>query len=104
MATRLGKDRRGDEREGGKHREAIGAEERPGLRFRIDDARDRPIVSQDRHASFGLHAIDVVRDQDYGKMVALRGADIVRVPIADATAKLKTVSPALYEEAGVFFG
>jgi 6-phosphofructokinase 1 len=53
---------------------------------------------------FGLHAIDCVRDGDFGKMVALRGTDIVRVPLADATARLKTVDPKLYEEVGVFFG
>nr|WSZ95600.1 6-phosphofructokinase [Streptomyces sp. NBC_00857] len=53
---------------------------------------------------FGLHAIDAVRDGDYGKMVALRGTDIVRVPIAEATARLKTVGPELYEEVSVFFG
>ncbi|MFG2221769.1 6-phosphofructokinase [Streptomyces sp. NPDC050161] len=53
---------------------------------------------------FGLHAIDAVRERDFGKMVALRGTDIVRVPIAEATARLKTVDPALYAEAGVFFG
>ncbi|WP_055531458.1 6-phosphofructokinase [Streptomyces graminilatus] len=53
---------------------------------------------------FGLHAVEAVRDGDFGKMVALRGTDIVRVPIAEATAKLKTVDPKLYEEAGVFFG
>lgn len=53
---------------------------------------------------FGLHAIEAVRDGDFGKMVALRGTDIVRVPIAHATAKLKTVDPKLYEEVGVFFG
>jgi 6-phosphofructokinase 1 len=53
---------------------------------------------------FGLHAIDCVHDGDFGKMVALRGTDIVRVPIGEATAKLKTVDPKLYEEIGVFFG
>ncbi|MEU6013466.1 6-phosphofructokinase [Streptomyces sp. NPDC047515] len=53
---------------------------------------------------FGLHAIDAVRDGDFGTMVALKGTDIVRVPIAEATARLKTVDPALYAEAGVFFG
>ncbi|MFC9587637.1 6-phosphofructokinase [Streptomyces yangpuensis] len=53
---------------------------------------------------FGLHAIDAVHEGDFGKMVALKGTDIVRVPIADATAKLKTVDPALYQEVGVFFG
>ncbi|AEW93618.1 MULTISPECIES: 6-phosphofructokinase [Streptomycetaceae] len=53
---------------------------------------------------FGLHAIDAVRDREFGTMVALRGTDIVRVPLTEATAKLKTVDPALYAEAGVFFG
>ncbi|GAA1418048.1 6-phosphofructokinase [Streptomyces thermospinosisporus] len=53
---------------------------------------------------FGLHAIDCVRDRDFGTMVALRGTNIVRVPLAAATARLKTVDPALYQEAGVFFG
>ncbi|MFD4945508.1 6-phosphofructokinase [Streptomyces sp. NPDC058239] len=53
---------------------------------------------------FGLHAIDAVRDGDFGTMVALKGTGIVRVPIAEATARLKTVDPALYAEVGVFFG
>ncbi|WP_405688554.1 6-phosphofructokinase [Streptomyces sp. NBC_00057] len=53
---------------------------------------------------FGLHAIDAVRDGDFGTMVALKGTGIVRVPIAEATARLKTVDAALYAEAGVFFG
>ena len=53
---------------------------------------------------FGLHAVDAVHDGDWGKMVALRGTDIVRVPLADATETLKTVSPELYSEAEVFFG
>lgn len=53
---------------------------------------------------FGLHAIEAVHDGDFGKMVALSGTDIVRVPIAEATAQLKTVDPALYAEVGVFFG
>ncbi len=53
---------------------------------------------------FGLHAIEAVRDGDFGKMVALQGTDIVRVPMGEATARLKTVDPALYEEVGVFFG
>ncbi|MFT2018531.1 6-phosphofructokinase [Streptomyces sp. 796.1] len=53
---------------------------------------------------FGLHAIEAVKDEDYGVMVALRGTEVVRVPLAEATAKLKTVDPRLYEEAGVFFG
>jgi len=53
---------------------------------------------------FGLHAIDAVHDGDWGKMVALRGTEIVRVPLADATETLKTVPPEFYAEAEVFFG
>jgi 6-phosphofructokinase 1 len=53
---------------------------------------------------FGLHAIDAVADADWGTMVALRGTEIVRVALSDATTKLKTVEPALYAEAEVFFG
>ena len=37
-------------------------------------------------------------------MVALRGTDIIRVPLKDATATLKTVPMSLYDEAKVFFG
>ncbi len=53
---------------------------------------------------FGLHAIDAANEGDWGKMVALRGTDIVRVPLAEATAQLKLVDPTLYSEAEVLFG
>ena len=53
---------------------------------------------------FGLGAIDAVADADFGKMVALRGTEIVRVPLGDATTDLKTVDTKLYAEAEVFFG
>ncbi len=53
---------------------------------------------------FGLSAIDAIHDDDHGKMVALRGTDIVRVPLADATGELKTVPLARYAEASAFFG
>ncbi|KFZ79463.1 6-phosphofructokinase [Amycolatopsis sp. MJM2582] len=53
---------------------------------------------------FGLNAVDAVADGDFGVMVALRGTDIVRVKLAEATAELKTVPVERYEEAEVFFG
>jgi 6-phosphofructokinase 1 len=37
-------------------------------------------------------------------MVALRGTQIVRVPLAEAVATLKTVPEERYAEAEVFFG
>ena len=53
---------------------------------------------------FGIAAIDAVEDRDFGKMVALSGTAIVRVPIGDAVGTLKTLDPTLYETAEVFFG
>ena len=53
---------------------------------------------------FGLHAIDAAHAGSWGQMTALRGTDIELVPLADATAELKLVSPELYGEAEVFFG
>jgi 6-phosphofructokinase 1 len=53
---------------------------------------------------FGLHAVDAVRDADWGTMVALRGTEIVRVPLTEAIRELKTVPPERYQEAEVFFG
>ena len=53
---------------------------------------------------FGLNAIAAVKDEAWGTMVALRGTDIVRIPLQEATGVLKTVPPARYEEAKAFFG
>jgi len=53
---------------------------------------------------FGLHAIDAAHERDWGQMVALRGTDIVRVPLEEATRELKTVPLSRYAEAEVFFG
>ncbi len=53
---------------------------------------------------FGLHAIDAAHEQDWGVMVALRGTDIVRVSLAEATRELKTVPDDRLAEAEVFFG
>jgi ATP-dependent phosphofructokinase / diphosphate-dependent phosphofructokinase len=53
---------------------------------------------------FGVHAIRAVADGAFGAMVALRGTDIVQVPIAAATKKLKLVPPERYAEAELFFG
>jgi 6-phosphofructokinase 1 len=53
---------------------------------------------------FGLHAITAVKDEAWGTMVALHGTDIVRVPLHEATDKLKTVPLERYNEAKSFFG
>jgi ATP-dependent phosphofructokinase / diphosphate-dependent phosphofructokinase len=53
---------------------------------------------------FGLAALDAVHAGETGVMVALRGTDIVRVPLAEATAQLKLVPVDRYAEVEVFFG
>jgi ATP-dependent phosphofructokinase / diphosphate-dependent phosphofructokinase len=53
---------------------------------------------------FGLAAVDAVHDGESGVMVALRGTDIVRVPLTAATAQLKLVPVERYAEVEVFFG
>ena len=53
---------------------------------------------------FGLHAIDAADAGRWGMMTALRGTEIELVELSEATAELKTVPEALYEEAEVFFG
>lgn len=52
----------------------------------------------------GLHAITAVHEGDWGKMVGLKGTEIVRVPLSEATASLKLVDPARFAEVEVFFG
>lgn len=53
---------------------------------------------------FGLHAIQAVHEGDFGTMMALRGTEIVRVPLSEGTGELKVVRPDLYEEVEVLFG
>ncbi|HTP15765.1 MAG TPA: 6-phosphofructokinase [Streptosporangiaceae bacterium] len=53
---------------------------------------------------FGVYAIRAVADGAFGSMVALRGVDIIRVPLAEAVSQLKVVPPERYAEAEIFFG
>ena len=53
---------------------------------------------------FGLHAIEAVKDDATGVMVALRGTDIVRLPLTEALREPKLVPVERYAEAEIFFG
>ena len=53
---------------------------------------------------FGLAAADAVAAGNFGTMMALRGTQIIRVPLIEGTGELKLVSPSEYAEAQVFFG
>ena len=53
---------------------------------------------------FGVEAIDAVAAGRFGRMAALRGAEIVDIPLEDALREPKLLDPRLYETAEVFFG
>ena len=61
--------------------------------------RDRILATR-----YGLKAADLVHERRFGTMAALRGDDVVDVPLRDAVAELKTVPPEFYEAAKTFFG
>jgi len=53
---------------------------------------------------FGVAAVELIKNADFGKMVALQGNKIVPVELSEAVSKLKTVDIELYEIAKIFFG
>jgi len=62
-------------------------------------ARDRILATR-----FGLKAADLALAGEFGQMTALRGDEIVAVPLAEATAELKLVPRDWYQVASAFFG
>jgi ATP-dependent phosphofructokinase / diphosphate-dependent phosphofructokinase len=52
---------------------------------------------------FGVAAINLVHDEGWGQMVVARGSEIVPAPLALAVGQTKTVDPALFDVAQVFF-
>ncbi|HSK14629.1 MAG TPA: ATP-dependent 6-phosphofructokinase [Gaiellaceae bacterium] len=61
--------------------------------------RDRVLATR-----YGLKAADLVHEGRWGLMTALKGDDIVDVPLREAVAELKTVPPEFYDVAKAFFG
>ncbi|MCX8010712.1 MAG: 6-phosphofructokinase [Ignavibacteria bacterium] len=53
---------------------------------------------------FGIKAVELIVDGKFGRMAALRGNQIIDVPLEEAVGTLKTVDLSLYEVAEVFFG
>jgi 6-phosphofructokinase 1 len=62
-------------------------------------AHDRVLATR-----YGIFATEMVHRGEFGKMAALQGNQIVPVPLAEATAKEKTVDMVLYAIAEEFFG
>jgi len=52
---------------------------------------------------FGLMVAELAVNKEYGKMAALRGTDIVAVPLTEATGELKTIPLEHFAEAEEFF-
>ncbi len=52
----------------------------------------------------GMASIAAVNEGHWGRMVALRGTEIVHVPFEEALGKLKTVPQSRYDEAALLFG
>ena len=53
---------------------------------------------------FGVKAVELVENKQFGQMVSLSGTKIVSVPLERGVEKLKTLDMDLYEIAKVFFG
>jgi 6-phosphofructokinase 1 len=62
-------------------------------------SRDRMLATR-----FGIKAADMVRNEDFGHMVALRGDQIHSVPLAEAVAQTKQVPKEYWDIARTFFG
>jgi 6-phosphofructokinase 1 len=62
-------------------------------------ARDRVLGTR-----YGVFAAELVQQGKFGIMAALRGDEIVGIPLAEATKALKLIDPKLYQVAEVFFG
>ncbi|MTV26202.1 6-phosphofructokinase [Nitriliruptoraceae bacterium ZYF776] len=60
---------------------------------------DRVVSTQ-----MGVKAAEMAIAGDFGQMTAYQHSEVVGVPLAEATAELKTVPPELYRVAETFFG
>jgi 6-phosphofructokinase 1 len=52
---------------------------------------------------FGLKAVELIREKQFGHMASLRGTDIVAAPIEEALSQ-KLLDPKVFDDAAVFFG
>ena len=53
---------------------------------------------------FGVVAVDLAAAGRFGEMAALRGTDVIGVPLSEACAEVRGVDPALLDVAKTFFG
>ncbi|GAA2647009.1 6-phosphofructokinase [Streptomyces virginiae] len=77
----------------------LGKEARPVILGHVQrggtpTAYDRVLATR-----FGWHAVEAAHRGEFGMLTALRGTDIVMVPLSEATSTLKTVPAERYDEA-----
>ena len=53
---------------------------------------------------FGIAAVDLVADNNFGNMVSLQGNEVVPVPLVEAIGEVKMVGDDIFDIARVFFG
>lgn len=52
---------------------------------------------------FGVYAVEMIRDNKFGRMAALRGAEIIDISLEEAVSSTKTVNDEFYSVAKVFY-
>lgn len=53
---------------------------------------------------FGIKAYEMIRDEKWGEMAAIRGNRIISVPLSEAVGEVKRLDDDIYRVAEVFFG
>lgn len=84
--------------------EATGIETRATVLGHIQRGGEPTAYDRNLATRFGLAAIDLVHAGSFGRMVSLRGTDIVEVPLTEAIDSVKRVPQHRWEEARVLFG
>ena len=69
----------------------------------LQRAGDPTVFDRVLGTRLGIKAAEMIDKGEFGKMAALRGTEIVAVPLEKAVGKLKTVPKQRYDEAKLFF-
>ncbi|WP_058235410.1 6-phosphofructokinase [Devriesea agamarum] len=84
--------------------ERLGIESRSTVLGHIQRGGEPTAYDRVLATRLGMAAVDLAHKNHFGKMVALRGTDIVTVPFTDALDNVKKVPKSRWDEAKVLFG
>jgi len=85
-------------------------EKKTGLETRVSSLdyiqRGGTPVAYDRSLAtvFGVKATELIKENKYGEMTALKGNKIISIPLEEVADGIKTVNPNIYKVAEKFFG